>query len=175
MQWNVSRDLGPVFFKIGIIIPILKKPHGIPMFPTIIDLSHWVQLTENLLNSLYCLKIQPIQISSGTERARAHLWPAHLSMICCNIVPLRDQMFSSVVLMPRNVSIRYGTRGYFINCSTHYQSPIGFFFTSGINLWNVSCDGIEPTANVFACSEVRNKAVSYRQPYSIYLLMISWF
>ena len=144
------------------------------MLPTIIDLSRWVQLTENSLNSLYCLKIQPTQISSGTERAEAHLWPVHLSMICCNIVALRDQMCSSVVLTPKNISILSGTGVYFINCSIFYPSPIGYFSTGSINLWNMSFDGTEPTANVFACSEVRNRAVSYRQPYLIYLSMISW-
>ena len=148
------------------------------MFPTIIDLSRWVQLTENSLNSLYCLKIQPTPISSGTERTEAHLWPVHLSMICCNIVALRNQMCSSVVLTPKNVWILSGTRIDFINCSIYYLSPIGYFFTGGINLWNVSCDGTcdgtELTANVFACSGVRNRAVSYRQPYLIYLSMISW-
>ena len=144
------------------------------MFPTSIDLSRWVQLTENSLNSLYCLKIQPTQISLSTERAGAHLLHVHSSMICCNIVALRDQMCSSVVLTPTNISIRYCTRVYFINCSIYYPNLFGYFFTGGINPWNMSCDGTEPTANVFAYSEVRNREVSNRQPYSIYLLMISW-
>ena len=58
----------------------------------------------------------------GYREGRAHLWPVHLSMICCNIVVLRDQMCSSVVLTPRNASIRYDTRVYFINCSIYYPS-----------------------------------------------------
>ena len=90
-------------------------------------------------------------------RGRRHIYDlyqcVHLLMICCNILALSGQMCSSV-LMPRYVSIPYGTRVYFINRSIYHPSPIGCFFASGTNLWNVSCDGMEPTDNaMFSCAE----------------------
>ena len=129
---------------------------------------------ENLLNFSCSLMIQPTRISSGTDRAGAHLWIVHSSMICYDTANLRNPRCSFVVSMPRNALILYGTKVYFINCSIYYPSIIGYFFTSGISRWNVSWDGMVPTVNVSVFWEAHNRVVFCHLLNSIYSSMISY-
>ena len=111
--------LVPSFLKTGIIIPIWKKA---TLDPNIPNNNRPITLSSThgkLIEFLILPQDTAHSNQFGYWGAGAHLWPAHLSMMCCNSVALRDQMCSSVVLAPRNVSIRYGTRVYFKNCSIY--------------------------------------------------------
>ena len=78
--------LAPSFVKTGIIISILNEAALGPNVP-----NNYRSITlscthGNLAEFLILAQVQPTHISSDTEKARAHLWPVHLSILCCNIV-----------------------------------------------------------------------------------------
>ena len=166
--------LVPSVPKTGIIIPILKKSTLDPNVP-----NNYRPIT---LSSTHGKLIEFLILPQDTAHSNqfGYREGRGTSMACTFINDLLQYCSvkgSNVFICSLDAEKCFDSiwhEGLFYKLLDILPKSHGYFFTGGINLWNVSCDGTEPTANVFACSEVRNRAVSYRQPYLIYLSMISW-